>query len=389
MTSLQQRVQEIIKSSEDTTQRQNVSGARFNALRDTATVQSDSHVSNQSKKWEHSGARPRYRPPETDRCPKPSSLNSLKDCILQQIAEPVAHGVANAFLARHSEDKHLHESLYYNKAEEMLAKDMDSMVKMIDSNKAKPYLGDCQLAAMSDPYYQPYSSAFPLPSEASIRAISEDGFPLDDKFNYSNSVPPPEPSSSYIGANTSQNSCFNSFNPNFGGDFALDTSKPQLLQDGCFTGRDHDKSSVQSGGSVLNGNYGTESVESTDDSLHELEQVVERVPRGREGREEFGQEIKRKEREIRAKRANEESERESEEARRLPQQQELVTGQSLWLCEHYQRCCRVCFPCCKNFYSCHHCHNNSMKCDKEARASHATHLKCSYCNYEQKVMKGF
>ena len=127
----------------------------------------------------------------------------------------------------------------------------------------------------------------------------------------------------------------------------------------------------------------------TDDSLHELEQVVERVPRGREEREEFGQEIKRKEREIRAKRANEERERESEEARRLPQQQEPVTGQSLWLCEHYQRCCRVCFPCCKNFYSCHHCHNNSMKCDKEARASHATHLKCSFCNYEQKVMIGF
>ena len=553
-------MQEIIKSSEDTTQRQNVSGARFNALKDTATVQSDSHVSNQSKKWEHSGARPKYRPPETDRCPKPSLLNSLKDCILQQVAEPVAHGVTNAFLERHSEDKHLHKNLYYNKAEEMLAKDMDSMVKMIDSNKAKPYLGDCQLAAMSDPYYQPYSSAFPLPSEAYIRAISEDGFPLDDKFNYSNSVPPPGPSSSYIGANTSQNSYFNSFNPNFGGEFALDTSKSQLLQDGRFTslqrsdflqsgftdlaltshylgstgpqithsvvgtesnisftgstsilaleplqmqmpsttnlgllssssgsipiygnqanastgfqtsssvvrangsnsrllsgvefgrntrdgmntsglrnsstisttignhlasgtyregngagdsssscitsaantGRDHDKSSVQSGGSVSNGNYGTESVETTDDSLHELKQgveacaMVERVPRGREEREEFGQEIKRKECEIRAERAHKERERharELEEARRRPQQQEPVTGQSLWLCEHYQRCCRVCFPCCKNFYSCHHCHNNSMECDnKEARASHATHLKCSYCNYEQKVMKGF
>ena len=568
MTLLQQRVQEIIKPSEDTTQRQNVSGARFNAQKNTATVQSDSHVSNQSKKWEHSGARPRYRPPETDRCPKPSSLNSLKDCILQQIAEPVAHGVANAFLARHSEDKHLHESLYYNKAEEMLAKDMDSMVKMIDSNKAKPYLGDCQLAAMSDPYYQPYSSAFPLPSEAYIRAISEDGFSLDDKFNYSNSVPPPGPSSSYIGANTSRNSYFNSFNPNFGGDFALDTSKPQLLQDGRFTslqrsdflqlgftdlgltshylgstgpqithsvvgtesnisftgstsilaleplqmqmpsttnlgllasssgsipiygnqanastgfqtsssvvrangsnsrllsglesgrnthlspvssirdgvntpghrnsssilttigdhlasgtyregnsaggslsscitsaantGRDHDNCSVQSGGSVPNGNYGTESVESSDNSLLELEQgveactMVERVPRGREEREEFGQEIERKEREIRAERAREEREREArepEEARRWPQQQEPVTGQSLWLCKHYQRCCRVCFPCCKNFYSCHHCHNNSMECDNtEARASHATHLKCSFCHYEQKVMKGF
>ena len=333
MTSLQQRVQEIIKSSEDTTQRQNVSGARFNALKDTATVQSDSHVSNQSKKWEHSEARP-------------------------------AHGVTNAFLARHSEDKHLHKNLYYNKAEEMLAKDMDSMVKMIDSNKAKPYLGDCQLAAMSDPYYQPYSSAFPLPNSSTILTTIGNHL-ASGTYREGN------------GAGDSSSSCITS---------------------AASTGRDHDKSSVQSGGSVSNGNYGTESVETTDDSLHELKQgvgacaMVERVPRGREEREEFGQEIKRKEREIRAERAHKERERharELEEARRRPQQQEPVTGQSLWLCEHYQRCCRVCFPCCKNFYSCHHCHNNSMKCDKEARASHATHLKCSYCNYEQKVMKGF
>ena len=175
-------------------------------------------------------------------------------------------------------------------------------------------------------------------------------------------------------------------------------SSSSCITSAANTGRDHDKSSVQSGGSVLNGNYGTESVESTDDSLHELEQgveacaMVERVPRGREEGEEFGQEIKRKMHEIRAKRAHEERERharELEEARRRPQQQEPVTGQSLWLCQHYQRCCRVCFPCCKNFYSCHHCHNNSMECDKEARASHVTHLKCSYCHYEQKVMKGF
>ena len=532
-------MQEIIKSSEDTTQRQNVSGARFNALKDTATVQSDSHVSNQSKKWELSGARPKYRPPETDRCPKPSLLNSLKDCILQQVAEPVAHGVTNAFLERHSEDKHLHKNLYYNKAEEMLGKDMDSMVKMIDSNKAKPYLGDCQLAAMSDPYYQPYSSAFPLPSEA---YIGEDGFPLDYTFN-GNSVLPPGPSSSHVGASMSQNGHLTSLqrsdfhqsgftSSGLTSDF-LGTTGPQMthsvigtqsnisftgstsilppeplqmqtpsttnvgllassagstpiygnqanastglpnsssvartngsnsrllsglesgrnthlspvssIRDGvntsghrnsssilntigdhlasgtyregnsagdssssCLTstantGGDHDQSSAQSGGSMPNENYGTESVESTDNSLLELEQrveeacaMVERVLREREEREEFGREIERKEREIRAERARKKREREArelEEARGWPQQQEPVTGQSLWLCEHYQRCCRVCFPCCKNFYSCHHCHNNSMECDnKEARASHATHLKCSYCNYEQKVMKGF
>ena len=117
------------------------------------------------------------------------------------------------------------------------------------------------------------------------------------------------------------------------------------------------------------------------------------VPREREEREEFDQEIERRERKIRAERARKEKEREARElevARGWPQQQEPVTGQSLWLCEHYQRHCRVRFPCCNSFYSCHHCHNNSKECDnKKARASHATHLKCSYCHYEQEVMKGF
>ena len=95
MTSLQQRVQEILKPSEGTTQRLNISGARFNAQKDTATDQSYSHVSNQPNKSEHSGARPKDRPPETDRYPKPSLLNSLKDGVPKKDTEPVAHGVAN------------------------------------------------------------------------------------------------------------------------------------------------------------------------------------------------------------------------------------------------------------------------------------------------------
>ena len=94
MTSLQQRVQEILKPSEGTTQRLNISGARFNAQKDTATDQSYSHVSNQPNKSEHSGARPKDRPPETDRYPKPSLLNSLKDGVPKKDTEPVAHGVA-------------------------------------------------------------------------------------------------------------------------------------------------------------------------------------------------------------------------------------------------------------------------------------------------------
>ena len=151
-------------------------------------------------------------------------------------------------------------------------------------------------------------------------------------------------------------------------------SSSSCITSAANTGGDHDESSIQSGGSVPDGNYGTESVESTDNSLSK----------------EFGQEIKRKEHEIRTERARKKREREAreqEKARGWPQQQEPVTGQSLWLCKHFQRRYRVRFPCCTNFYSCHRCHNNSKECEKKkkAKASHATHLKCSYCHLEQEV----
>ena len=184
------------------TLKQNVSHVRITAKKESGVDQSDSYMSSESIKWEHLGARPRDRTPKGDSSLYSSSLlSSLVDLVPQQVGEPVVLGVDNAFLTRHSVDKPLCGSLYYNYAEEMLAEDMDSMMNMIDSNQAKPYLGDCQAAAMSDPYYQPYSSAFPLPSEA---YIGEDGFPLDYTFN-GNSVLPPGPSSSYVGASMSKN----------------------------------------------------------------------------------------------------------------------------------------------------------------------------------------
>ena len=179
------------------------------------------------------------------------------------------------------------------------------------------------------------------------------------------------------------------------GSSAGNSSSSSLLSDANTEGNLVQRSG-QSGGSVMNRNYGTESVESTDNSLIELEQrveeacaMVERVLREREEREEFGREIERKEREIRAERARkkrEREEREQQEASGWPQQQEPIIAQPQWLCEHYQRHCRVRFPCCTHFYSCHHCHNYSKACDnEEAKASHATHLKCSYCQHEQEV----
>ena len=152
------------------------------------------------------------------------------------------------------------------------------------------------------------------------------------------------------------------------------------------------------GGSMLNRDFGTDSVESTGNSLLALEQhvaeacaLVEQVDREREEREQFRREIERKEQMIREQRARERREREEREmpeAERWPLQQDAVIAHSQWLCEHYQRgYCRVRFPCCTQFYPCHRCHNNSAVCDnEEAKACHATHLKCSHCHHEQEVV---
>ena len=146
----------------------------------------------------------------------------------------------------------------------------------------------------------------------------------------------------------------------------------------------------------LNRDFGTYSAESTDNSLLSLEQrvketcaLVERILREREEREQVRREIERKRQEIREQIERKRGAREAmeqEEASWWPQQQEAITGCSQWLCEHYQRHCRVRFPCCSYFYSCHRCHNNSKACkNEEAKACHATHLKCSFCQHEQEV----
>ena len=150
--------------------------------------------------------------------------------------------------------------------------------------------------------------------------------------------------------------------------------------------------------SLLNNtDFGTDSIEASDNSLLALERrvaeacaLVERVLREREEREQFGKEIERKEQLIREQRARERREREERELREAenwPQEQEAITARSQWLCEHYQRHCRVRFPCCTQFYPCHRCHNISKACDnEEAKACHATHLKCSHCQHEQEVI---
>ena len=143
--------------------------------------------------------------------------------------------------------------------------------------------------------------------------------------------------------------------------------------------------------------YGRSTVEPNDNSLVASEQrmaedasaPVERILREREEREEFMRELQRKEqmiREERERKRREKEDREWQEAERWPPQQEGVSTGSRWLCEHYQRRCRVRFPCCTQFYPCHRCHNSSSNCkNDEAKACHATHLKCSLCQFEQEV----
>ena len=83
---------------------QNASGAAFSgAGKGTTMEQLVSDVSTQSKQWARLGARPRDRPVKMRPPPEPS----LIDLVPQEITE--ASGLANAFLARHSQDQSLHD----------------------------------------------------------------------------------------------------------------------------------------------------------------------------------------------------------------------------------------------------------------------------------------
>ena len=556
----------------DISVKQNVSGTFSGTGKDTTVDQLVSDVSTQSKQWARFGARPRDKPPvKMTPTPEPSLIGLVP----QEVK--VASGLANAFLARHSQDQSLHESLCQGSAVKLISDEtslqgasyMDGTKHVSEGNKAKPYLGDCQVGSRPDVDIR-WMFPPPVPGGEFDSCNAVGGYPYNTQLNS-----PVGPLSSYLTGGTSNfpsSNVFNSSNYNsFRSDFALGTREPYLplcgqldsglntsvprnqclhsgmtgshLANGLLTGtagpqltppvhglqrysgpsdnastiaserestqlvwnansrltsigntagvgssglpalladtrsngavdrhvleteisrtnqytvgtggsnelntsgdrivasanRDIDDTHTQAallsgesrgsrlvasangdsnleprgaevsllsantGSSMLNRDFGTDSVESTDNSLLALEQrveeacaLVERVLREREEREQFGREIERKEREIREQRARKKREREAreqEEASRWPQQQEAITGRSQWFCEHYQRHCRVRFPCCTHFYPCHRCHNNSKACDnEEAKASHATHLKCSFCQHEQEVSMSF
>ena len=51
-----------------------------------------------------------------------------------------------------------------------------------------------------------------------------------------------------------------------------------------------------------------------------------------------------------------------------------------WSCTHYQRRCRLFFPCCQMFYACHKCHNMDPVCGNDRVTSNAcTKVECNAC----------
>ena len=162
-------------------------------------------------------------------------------------------------------------------------------------------------------------------------------------------------------------------------------------------------------GGLLNNNSSV----SNDDSLAALERrvaeacsLVERTLKEREEREKTMKERERRKKEERAMREQQERERRERQAREAreaehrnesgegistssgeerPSQNTVVPESPQWLCEHYQRLCRVKFPCCGKFYPCHRCHNNSGRRNDNSKAKEAFYVECSVCKYQQEV----
>ena len=152
---------------------------------------------------------------------------------------------------------------------------------------------------------------------------------------------------------------------------------------------------------------------SDDESLAALERrvaeacsLVERVLKEREEKEKARKDRELRQREKRARRELQEQERREREARESMQRHGKGEGTSTgneegapsegaglpenpqWLCEHYQRLCRVKFPCCGRFYPCHRCHNNSGECQNDkCKAKEAFYIECSVCRHQQAVRK--
>ena len=408
--------------------------------------------------WERLGARPKQ------------PQHSL---VAERPREPLVSatdGLVANFLARHTQDKALQDSLYQSTGTPSpVFSDNSHGTSYVDGyapepNRATTYCGGLSFPAEADPHRRKENPFLSALSEEFDRRRTEGNFSYEHLYDNTTDADAPDgPFDSHLGegnfsrfrnySSKSTRSAVNSHTFQSGfvenihvlarnnhhelvkdqsvlpGSCSAFNSEPTnttqqhwsipgrvsvvrpsgcttTFEDACLAqGSTHDTSILElrygDGDSYRssvwnNRDFGTDSVESSDNSLLALERrvaeasaLVERVLREREEREQFGREIERKEqliREQRAKERREKEERELREAKNWPQQQEAINARSQWLCEHYQRHCRVRFPCCTQFYPCHRCHNISKACEnEEAKACHATHLKCSHCQEEQEV----
>lgn len=53
------------------------------------------------------------------------------------------------------------------------------------------------------------------------------------------------------------------------------------------------------------------------------------------------------------------------------------------MCQHYDRNCRIFTSCCKKYFACHQCHNESS--DHEIKAIDIKWMKCNFCNKVQRL----
>ncbi|XP_044164850.1 uncharacterized protein LOC122948817 [Acropora millepora] len=271
-----------------------------------------------SAEWGRLGARPKNSQPQRPQVDVSPPRPPL-------IASPVSDGLAGDFLARHSQDKTVLESLYTDVRDSSFLGNhtlqrtsfVDGKTNASEVYRVRPYFGACQAAA--------------------------------------------------VGNNSFVRSDGNAFSPVPSGGFEREGLLGESSYNESLCGNSAPPAAV-----LLPSHTGTNDIEPIDNSLLALERrvadasaLVVRVRREREEREQFEREIERKERMIRERRERERREREEKEI---------------------QKPCWVRFPCCTQFYPCHRCHNTSRNCEnEEAKACYATHLKCSFCQYEQQI----
>ena len=354
-----------------------------------------SHSAPFGTSWDSQGARPKNRRPAI---PNPAHSNA-------DICRGLNHtGINPWFIARHTQDD------YYQNPERVAA-DLHNRIVPVNSpmrepvprNDARPLLPDHRVANGGLPAY---NWAAPPHRHVTVGA-DYCGLPLVDiqpqqsgNPNYFAQAaallnPPTRADGGFLPAQTGS------------APSPLATSEKEVkttdIRTTVTANREQrvDEPASESSGSDMSltstASFNTANCESdSDDSLKDLQErveeacaMVERVLREREEREEDQARIKRFEDEIRAKRKREQQARDAREfeySKSWPAQQEAVTTEVQWPCEHYQRRCRVKFDCCNVFYPCHRCHNNKQECsNKKVRACEATHYQCSKCKHEEKI----